>query len=324
MKAKTRICMIGAGQMANKVHYPSVSSFDDVEIVGVCDLNQERLERTADVYGIRNRYVDYQNMLDEQKPDGVYVIMPPQYMYDIVCNCIQRGLHIFTEKPLGLTLHQAEVLTRMAEEKGIITQVGHQRRTSPILNAMLNKCRTHGPVTHAVVEFYKHDLAPMVMAADHLHDDCSHSVDTLRWICGGEVLKIESNFKKIGVPDINWVQSTLHFDNGATGILINSWASGRRIFRAEIHSPGAYADIELENKAFLYENGDYEGEKYDCKVVAGGNEFYEYGGFKHKSREFIDSIRDGKCRTSSSFSDVLKTMRVLETIVAQSVLAESS
>lgn len=318
---KVRICMIGAGMMANKVHYPSLASFDDVEIVGICDLSAERVNETADRYGIANRYSEYRKMLDEQKPDGVYVVMPPQYMYDIVCDCIRRGLNVFTEKPLGLTMHQAETLTRLAEEKGVITQVGHQRRTSPILNAMLDKCRTHGPVNHAVIEFYKCDINPMSLAADHLHDDCSHSIDTLRWICGGEVVSVDSSFKRIGTPDINWVQSTLQFDNGATGVVINSWASGRRVFRAEIHCPGAYADVELENKAYFYENGNYEGEEYDCKEVAGGEEFFEYGGFQLKSREFIDSIRAGECKTSSPFSDVLKTMRVLETIVAQSVLA---
>ena len=317
---KMKICMIGAGMMANKVHYPSLASFDDVEIAGICDLNEQRVAQTADQYGIRNRYTDSRKMLDEQKPDGVYVIMPPQYMYDIVCDCLRSGLNTFTEKPLGMSLHQAETLTRLAEENGVITQVGHQRRSSPILNAMLDKCKAHGAVNHAVVEFYKCDIHPMYSAADHIHDDCSHSIDTLRWICGGEVVKVDSCFKRIGTPDINWVQSTLQFDNGATGVVINSWASGRRVFRTEIHCPGAYADVELENKAYFYENGDYDGQEFDCKEVAGGQEFYEYGGFKLKSREFIDSIKVGKCMTSSPFSDVLKTMRVLETIVAQSVL----
>ena len=82
---------------------------------------------------------------------------------------------------------------------------------------MLDKCKAHGAVNHAVVEFYKCDIHPMYSAADHIHDDCSHSIDTLRWICGGEVVKVDSCFKRIGTPDINWVQSTLQFDNGATG-----------------------------------------------------------------------------------------------------------
>ena len=52
MKDTVRICMIGAGGMANSVHYPSLRSFDDVEIVGVCEMNRERLDATSQEFGI--------------------------------------------------------------------------------------------------------------------------------------------------------------------------------------------------------------------------------------------------------------------------------
>lgn len=308
--------------MANKVHYPSLAALKNVEIVAISDLDAQKMKDTADCYGIVNRYQDYRSMLDQQRLDGVYVIMQPQYMYDIVRDCLSRRLHVFCEKPLGLTLHQAETLSRLARQAGVVTQVGHQRRSSPILNVLLNACKKGGSVNHAVCEFYKCDMSAMELAADHMHDDCSHSIDTLRWICGGEVVRVEARFKRINTPDINWVHATLEFDNGATGVLINSWASGRRVFRVSIHSPGACADVELENKAFLYENGDYAGVEYDCKQVVNSDEFYVYGGFVEKSREFVDSIESGACQVSSPFEDVVKTMRVLETIVAQSILTD--
>ena len=47
-ESKIRIAMVGAGGMANGVHYPSLASFDDVEIAAICDLNKERLNTTAD------------------------------------------------------------------------------------------------------------------------------------------------------------------------------------------------------------------------------------------------------------------------------------
>ncbi|QQO08437.1 Gfo/Idh/MocA family protein [Breznakiella homolactica] len=315
----TRICFIGAGKMANMVHYPSAASFNDVDIAGVCDLDENRLKETADQYNIRNRYSDYRKMIDTEKPDGVYAIGPSNYMYDIIRWCIEQKLPVFCEKPLGLNYHQAQMLTELAEKNKVITQVGHQRRSSPILGKMAERCRTHGPVSHAVCEFYKFDMNPMYGACDHIHDDCSHSVDTIRWICGGDVTGVESTCKRIGTPDINWVQSVLHFDNGSTGIIINSWASGRRVFRLELHSPGIYADVEIENKAYLYENGNYEGEVFDAKEVSGSDEFFIYGGFQKKSREFIDSVQSGTESTSSPFRDVLKTMKVIETITAQTL-----
>ena len=57
---KVRVAMIGAGNMANLVHYPSLASFADVEFAGICDLRLDRLHATADKYGIEKRYTDYQ------------------------------------------------------------------------------------------------------------------------------------------------------------------------------------------------------------------------------------------------------------------------
>mgnify|MGYP001302207993 FL=1 len=70
-----KICMVGAGGMANNVHYPSLQSFDDVEFAGICDMDTKRLSDTADKYKIENRYTDYQKMVEEQSPDGVYVVL---------------------------------------------------------------------------------------------------------------------------------------------------------------------------------------------------------------------------------------------------------
>jgi len=150
-------------------------------------------------------------------------------------------------------------------------------------------------------------------------DDCVHSIDTIRWMCGGEVVRIESECKRIGTPDINWIGATLYFDNGATGYLINTWASGRRVFRVQMHASGIYVDAEPEDKAYLYMGGDYKGIEYDTRSVSGSDQKFVYGGFRAKNREFIDSIKTGKEVTSSPFRDVLKTMRVAEKILANAL-----
>lgn len=319
-KDRVRIAMVGAGGMANRVHYPSLASFDDVDLVGICDLNETRLADTADQYGIENRYVDYRKMVDEQTPDGIYVIGQPHLMYDIWMWCLAEGLNLYIEKPMGLTWHQACMLTDLAESKGVITQVSHQRRSSPLLKKMRDACLERGPITHAVCEFYKCDLKPFRIARDHMMDDCTHSIDTVRWMCGGDVMDIESHCKRIGTPDINWIGATLHFDTGATGYVINSWSSGRRVFRVEMHAPQIYVDAEVEKQATLYADGDYDGQTYDCFEVAGGETMWEAFGFRDKNREFIDSLKHGKEVTTSPFRDCLKTMEVAEKILALALL----
>ena len=323
---KVRICLIGAGGMANNVHYPSLASFDDVDIVGVVEARRDRLDSTCEKYGIppAARFhvtldTDYRDILKRLRPDGVYVVGQPEIMYAIWQWCLGNGFNLYIEKPMGLTMHQAEVLAHLAEKNRVITQVSHQRRTAPIMVEMRKRLLAKGPITHGVVEFFKRDITPMQIARDRMLDDGTHAVDTARWICGGEVVKVESHCKRLGVPDINWIGATLHFDNGSTCFVVCSWSSGRRVFRTQMHSIGGYADVELEAEARLYLDGDYNGTIFRTRDVAGSDQNFIYGGFRNKNREFIDSVKSGVDVCSSPFRDTIKTMRVCHTILAHAL-----
>src|SRR5690242_13123385 len=137
MPQKVRVAMIGAGSMANSVHYPSLTSFDDVEIAGICDLDPDRLQATADKYNLQHRYLarlydDYQKMIAEVEPDAVYAIGQPNIMYPIWKWCLENEQNLYIEKPMGLSAHQARALAHLAEKNGCITQVSFQRRTCPM------------------------------------------------------------------------------------------------------------------------------------------------------------------------------------------------
>ncbi len=315
-----RVAMIGAGGMANSVHYPSLASLPGVEIAAICDLDPERLRATADRYGVAGRYADYRRMVAETAPDGVYAIGQPHQMYEIWVWCLQHGLPLFIEKPMGLTWHQARVLAHLAEEGGLITQVDHQRRCSPLLRQLHAECTARGPIVHAVCEFYKRGPEPLLGPRDRMMDDCVHAIDTVRWMCGGEVVGVESRCRRVGTPDINWIEAALHFDNGSSGIVLTSWCSGRRIFRVEMHAAGICADAEVEGSGTLFADGDARGRTYTARGVAGSDDLYVFGGFREKNREFIESLRGGREQTSSPFRDVLKTMEAAERILARSVL----
>lgn len=317
---RVRVAMIGAGGMARRVHYPSLASFPDVEIAAISDLDPARLNDAADTYGVAGRFADYRQMIEQTAPDAVYSIGPPHYMYDTWVWCLEQGLNLFVEKPLGLTLHQAENLANLAAKHNCITQVDFQRRTTPVTVAARTACLERGPITHAVVRFYKNDIRPFTVAIDHMLDDGTHALDTLRWLCGGEVVDIQCQLKRVGTPDINFITATLAFSTGATGILLASWSSGRRIFSVEMHAPGICAEVDTEGETTIYADGDITGTSMTSQSVAGSDEFFIYGGFKAKNREFIDAIRNGS-QPSSNFQDALKTMQIAHRILAQATLA---
>ena len=314
-----RVAVVGAGRMANNVHYPSLASLPDVEVAAICDLDEGRLNSTADKYGVARRYVDYRRMVDEVAPDAIYVIGQPHIMYDVWTWCLTQGLNLYIEKPLGLSLHQAQALAHLAEEHDCITQVSFQRRSTPMVVMLRDECLKRGPIVHAVCRFYKCAIEPFLGARDHMMDDGVHAIDTLRWMCGGEVVGVESTLRRVRVPDVNFILATLHFDTGATGVMLNSWTSGRRIFSVELHAPGICAEAEHEGQGVLYADGDTTGTRYDTREVAGSEELYVYGGFRARHREFLDAVRAG-AQPTSCFSDALKTMQVAETILAQGIL----
>jgi virulence factor len=316
---QTRVAMVGAGAMANQVHYPSLASFPDVEIAAICDLNAERLRKTADKYGVEKRYSDYQQMIEQVAPDAVYVIGNPDQMYPLWMWCLDHGLNLYIEKPMGITIHQARSLAYAAEKKGCITQVSFQRRTCPIAVKLREECLKRGPIVHAVCEFYKCLITPYLQPGDRVVDDGIHAVDTVRWMCGGEVVRIRSLVKRVQVPDTNFAAALLEFDSGATGMVVTSWSSGSRTFRVEMHAPRVRVDVELEGRGYLYADGDTKGVEYDTQEVAGSDQIWVYGGFQAKNREFIDCVRTGK-QPGSNFSDAVKTMEVVERILATALL----
>lgn len=322
---KFRVVVIGAGSRANLVIYPSLADLEDVEIAAICDIDEARLNETADRYHVEKRYgksvVDYQRMIEEVKPDAVFAIGQPHIFYDIWTWCLNHGCNLYIEKPMGLNVHQARALEYLARTNGSITQVSFQRRSTPVVEKMREKCLEKGPITYAMCKFYKCEMTPFLGARDHMYDDCVHSIDTLRWICGGEIVSIESILGRIGVPDINFITAQLKFDNGSTGYLVNNWSSGKRIFSVEMHAPGIYAEVEHETGGRLYADGDLEGVEYSAAKEAGSDAFHVYTGVRKLVRNFVDCCRSGE-QPLSNFSSALKTMEAAEKILAQGLLAE--
>ena len=321
---KVKVAMIGAGARAMQVIYPSMADHPDVELVGICDIDLERLNAAADKYGIAKRYgergvYDYRLMLEELKPDAVAIVGQPNIIYDLWEWSLLQGYHLLIEKPMGLSIHQARMLTWIAEQKNLITQVGFQRRYTPMVIKLRDECLKRGPITHAVCRFYKYLLEPATNARDHMMDDCVHSIDTLRWICGGEVVKVESHCKRVRVPDINFISATLHFDNGSSGYLVNSWSSGKRVFEVEMHSPGIYVQAEHEGKARLYAEGDVDGVEYDTREMAESEDFHVYTGDYMLVDDFIKGVQTDR-QPSACFQSSVKTMEIAEIILAKSLL----
>ena len=238
---KVRVGIIGAGAHANAVHYPSLASIEEAKVVAICDINRERLQRTAEKYGVRGRYSNYREMLEKEDLDAVYVIMPPHHLYDIVVDCLKDGLNVFIEKPPGVTTNQTRSLAWYAEKHGCRTMVGFNRRFIPLMRKVKEVVEERGPITQCVSVFYKNmqvEEPPYYRGAvDILTSDTIHAVDTLRWM-GGEVKEVFSSVRRLFTEYDNSFNALVRFESGGVGFLMSNWIAGARVHTFEMHSRG--------------------------------------------------------------------------------------
>lgn len=309
-----RLGLIGAGGMANGVHYPSLATFDDVEMSALCDLDTAKLAATAAKFGISRTFTDYRQMLAEVPVDAVYILMPPHQLFDLTIYCLNQKKHVFIEKPPGLTADQTRHMARAAERNGVHGMVGFNRRYIPLLRLCRERVDARGGIIQCVSTFYKCYRDPSAYyngAVDILTSDGIHAVDLLRWM-GGEVEEIASIVERRGADYHNVFNALMRFENGASGVLLGNWAVGGRVHRFEMHGYhiSAYADPD-HSATLIADNGTPE--VLDTKRVAGSEEFRVYYGFAAENRHFIDCLRDDR-EPLTSFADAVKTMELVERI----------
>jgi len=316
---KVRLALIGAGGMANKVHYPSLAEMPDVELVALSDLDEKKLAATADFFDIEKRYTDYREMLDEVKCNAVYVLMPPHHLFDVAADVLKRGHNLFVEKPPGVTSFQTRALAEHARKHKCLTMVGFNRRFAP-LNVLARKIvEKKAPVNQVKATFHKFAPDPYYYdgVIDIIHCDAIHAVDTLRWL-GGEVESIASTVSSLDKDFPVAFNAVMRFESGALGILSTNWRTGRRYLGVEIHAPGASAYVETEVKASVYMDNDLEGIHYSAIEVANSDEFRFVGGYYHENRHFIDCVKAGR-RPLTDFADAAKTMELVDRIYAAAI-----
>lgn len=315
--SKVRVGVIGAGNLANMVHYPSLAECDDVELVAIADLSAERLQKTGDRFGVTKRYANGVEMMDTEELDAVYVLMPPHHLFDLVMTALAKKLHVFVEKPPAVTTFQVESMARAAEANGCLTMTGFNRRFIPVLRQLRDEIHAESTPTQVVANFYKSSSAVYYRGAiDILHCDAIHAVDALRWLAGSEPQKVTSIVSNYGDVVPNAFNALIQFENGATGTLHTNWNVGARTHTFEIHAPKVSAFVDPDGTSTQFRGSDVR--RLETTEVAGSEERHRFYGFYYETRHFIDSIKAG-VQPETNFADAAKSMKLADAILANSI-----
>ena len=123
---KLRVGVIGCGRIS-VMHFVSIGSIDEVELVACCDIKKERADAAAKEYGVK-AYTSYEEMLDTENLDAVHLCLPHHLHCKVAIAAFERGVHVLTEKPMDIDYASAENAVKRAKELGVTFGVIFQCR----------------------------------------------------------------------------------------------------------------------------------------------------------------------------------------------------
>jgi predicted dehydrogenase len=258
-KEKFKVAVIGTGMIANAAHLPAWKGLaDDVEVVGVADIIEERAQLTAKAHGVPRAYGDWQKMLDEVKPDFVSVCTPNVYHKAPTIAALKGGAHVCCEKPITISTADAEEMYDVAEAAGrelFITQTTRFNNSAFAAKEMAEAGKL-GEMYYAETAMYRRRGIPkwgVFHMKEHnaggpVYDLGVHVLDLLIWVMGNPKVTAVSGmtYTKFGNIDENLVTSLA--DSGAPSGVITPRPYDYREFDVEDF---AACIFRLENDATI-------------------------------------------------------------------------
>jgi predicted dehydrogenase len=124
--AKVKAAVVGAGLIAGKKHIPAfIKHKSKVDLVALCDLNQEGARKLADEFGVPRIYADIGEMIEKEKPDLVDICTPPQTHVRLAIEAMKRSCNVLIEKPMALTVAECDQIVDASRQYNVKVCVGH-------------------------------------------------------------------------------------------------------------------------------------------------------------------------------------------------------
>lgn len=196
-----KYALIGCGRISTNHIKAAINN--SLAIVAVCDVIPEHMETLLDRHGLKEdkgirRYTDYKAMVKEQKPDLISIATESGLHGEIAIYCIEHGIHVIIEKPMAMSLAQADKIIELAERHHVKVSACHQNRFNLAVQEMRKALEEgrFGRLSHGSIhvrwnrnqEYYIQAPWRGTWEQDGgaLMNQCIHGIDLLRWMMGDE------------------------------------------------------------------------------------------------------------------------------------------
>jgi UDP-N-acetylglucosamine 3-dehydrogenase len=222
-----KIAIVGCGTMG-ETHAHNLQQMPNVEFVGAFDINEATVNRVASLYGTI-AYTSFDQMMEEANPDFVCVLLQTSLHKEYVFKVAEYGKHVFCEKPIALTLTDAEEMIKLCESKGVKLFIGHVVRFFPnyadiktridageIGSLGVIHTKRNGPHPGKAKAWYN----SLEISGGVIMDLMIHDIDYLRWLMGEVKTVYTMNYRD---EELDYALVTLRFKNRMIANLEVCW-----------------------------------------------------------------------------------------------------
>ena len=230
-----KYALIGCGRISP--NHISAAINNNLNIVGLCDLLEERIKEKKEMFSEVAEvaeYTDYKEMLEIEKPELVAIATESGEHAKIAVYCLEHGANVIIEKPIALSLEDADMIIKTAEKNNLKVCACHQNRFNKAIQKIRGAVENgdFGKIFHATAHirwnrdasYYQQAPWRGTWAQDGgaLMNQCIHSIDLIRWMMGDEIDEVFAytdnlNHDYIEAEDLGI--AVLKFKNGAYGII---------------------------------------------------------------------------------------------------------
>ncbi|MDQ6882984.1 MAG: Gfo/Idh/MocA family oxidoreductase [Candidatus Dormibacteraeota bacterium] len=225
-----RVGIVGAGWIAEQ-HVATLRKLANVEIVGVCDIDQGRAKALA---GSAPTYGAWRDLISGAKPEVLLVCTPPLTHREVAVPALQQGIHVYLEKPIARGLEDAKAIVEAASRSKAVCAVGYQWRAVEVLDDLRKALEGQEIGLQIAVSVGPTKSRPWFVnkaqGGGNLLERASHSIDLERAV-GGEVVSVQAVASNVMLAqsevrhgDIeDAVVLTLRFAGGGIGSIQVAW-----------------------------------------------------------------------------------------------------
>lgn len=230
-----KYALIGCGRISP--NHLAAAIENDLEIVALCDLMQENIKDKIAKFNLpetTNQYTDYKDLLEKEKPQLVAICTESGNHGQIALDCIEAGCNLIIEKPIALSLEEADEIIAKAKEKNVKVSACHQNRFNKSIQKIREAIEQNrfGRLLHGTAhirwnrekDYYKQAPWRGTWEQDGgaLMNQCIHNIDLLRWMMGEEIVEvigITDNLKHNYIEAEDFGLALIKFKNGSYGVI---------------------------------------------------------------------------------------------------------